>query len=307
MAKLELLKEVKERTGTKSEIDFKSILIFQIESKQNVRETENIGIEDLKSSIRQVGLLQPIGIYQIDTDKYICLWGHRRLRAYKELYQENPDRFDKIPAIITDNKNITTKQIIENLQRVDLTAHELYQALKELKKQGLKYKQIAGIIGKSEGYIKNLYSGIKEIDTSPENIEILIKSHNVTLSDFQTIKTIKDTAAKKKLIKQKAENKLTQLQLQQKVQKIRDQETGQAEAENKTTPKALKINIQDQEIKQAEANKPEINIKYDRLTNNINNLISDYKSKGLIKANKQLNKFIIELKEIIKVTDIIKK
>ena len=220
MAKLELLKQVNERTGTKNAgaVNIKDIPIGEIQTRANVRESDNVDIEDLKASIKQAGLLQPITVHK-DGNGYICIMGHRRLRAYRELYKDDKDRFHSIRAIITDDKDITVRQIIENVQRADLKPIELYHALKELKGQGLNYKQIAGVIGKTEGYIKNLFSGIKEIEADPENMELLKKSHGMTLSDFQTVKPVKDKAEKKKLLKAKAEGKISKTGLRDKVKK----------------------------------------------------------------------------------------
>ena len=82
--------------------------------------------------------------------------------------------------------------------------------------QGLNYKQIAGVIGKSEGYVKNLFSAIKEIESDPENMELL-KSDIMSLSDFKTVKPVKDKAEKKKLLKARADGSITQKELQERV------------------------------------------------------------------------------------------
>lgn len=233
MAKLELLKQVQERTGTQDAgaVNIRDIPIGEINVKQNVRESDNVDIDDLKASIKQAGLLQPITVYK-DGDGYICIIGHRRLRAYRELYKNDKDRFHSIRAIITDDKNITVRQLIENVQRADLKPVELYHALKELKGQGLNYKQIAGVIGKAEGYVKNLFSGIKEAEADPENMELL-KSDAVSLSDFKDVRAVKDKTEKKKLIKQKAEKQITRDQLREKVTEAKGKLRGNEQRTNK--------------------------------------------------------------------------
>jgi ParB family chromosome partitioning protein len=148
--------------------------------------------------------------------------GHRRLRAFRELYTDEPDRFHSIRCIVTDNQNITVRQLIENVQRTDLKPIELYHALKELKGQGLTIKQIADVIGKAEGYVKNLFSGIKEADADPQNLEILQKSHHVTLSVLQATRAVKNKAERKKLLLKAAEKKITQRELQHKVRAVKN-------------------------------------------------------------------------------------
>ncbi|MBP7582412.1 MAG: ParB/RepB/Spo0J family partition protein [Spirochaetes bacterium] len=220
MAKLELLKQVTERTGTRDTgtVTIKTIPIGQISARQNLREHDTCDIDDLKESIKTVGLIQPITVCK-DGEDYLCIIGHRRLRAYRELYKENKDQYHSIQAIITDDKNIIIRQLIENVQRVDLKPIELYHALKKLRQEGLTIKQIAGILGKAEGYIKNLFSGIKEIESDPDNMEILKKSRGVTLQDFSEIRAIKDKTIKKSLIKQRAEKNITRNELRNKTVK----------------------------------------------------------------------------------------
>jgi len=218
MAKLDILKQVQERTGTKDAFVVRDIPIGEIVVRQNVRDNDGTDIDELKASIRSVGLLQPITVYK-DGDNYVCVIGHRRLRAYKELYQEEPHKYHSIKSIVTDNANVIVRQLIENVQRSDLKQIELYKALKELKSQGLNYKQIAQVIGKTEGYVKNLFSGIKEIEETPENIE-LIESDAVSLSDFAEVRRVKDKNAKRKLIKARAEGKLSQKQLRKVAKKV---------------------------------------------------------------------------------------
>lgn len=220
MAKLELLKQVTERTGTHDTgtVTFKAIPTGQISVRQNLREQDTIDIDDLKESIKTVGLIQPITVCK-DGEDYLCIIGHRRLRAYRELYNENKDQYHSIQAIITDDKNIIIRQLIENVQRVDLKPIELYHALKKLRQEGLTIKQIAGVIGKAEGYIKNLFSGIKELESDPENMKIFKKSRGVTLQDFTEIRALKDKTTKKDLLKQRVEKKITRKELRNRTVK----------------------------------------------------------------------------------------
>lgn len=229
MAKLSIVKQIQQNTGTRDAgaINIEDIPIGDIKVKKNVRESDNIDIEDLKASIKQVGLLQPITVYK-DGDDYICIMGHRRLRAYSELYKENKDRFHSIRAIITDDEKITIRQTIENIQRADLKQIELYHALKELKAEGLTIKEIAAVIGKAEGYVKNCFSGIKEADKDPETLELL-KSDAASLSDIKDVKPVKDINKKKQLLKDKAEKKITRDEMRKKVKESKPQKEKKAE------------------------------------------------------------------------------
>lgn len=237
-------------TTDTEKIKIDSLPIGEIFSKKNIRESDNIEIEDLKASIEKVGLLQPITVYKKEDD-YICIMGHRRLQAFKDLYKTNPDKYSKINAVITDDENITIRQIIENVQRENLKPIEFYNALKEMKSKKLKIKDMAAIIGKSEGYLKNIFSSIKEIDSDPEIKELFEKSPDMTFSDIQVIQTIDDKEAKLKLLEQKSKGEITGQELKGKVKNIKgesgkkkDPQKNTAAADTKT-PKDKKVNTRE--------------------------------------------------------------
>jgi hypothetical protein len=58
---------------------------------------------ELRESIRRHGLLQPISLWQLDSDEeaYTIIAGERRWRAYSQLAAEDPDEFGRVPALVT--------------------------------------------------------------------------------------------------------------------------------------------------------------------------------------------------------------
>ena len=96
---------------------------------------------ELRESIRQHGLLQPVSLWQLDSDDeaYTIIAGERRWRAYSQLAVEDPDEFGRIPSLVTrvvgDNREaqVLMKAIIENVVRVDLNDGEKAAALQRLR------------------------------------------------------------------------------------------------------------------------------------------------------------------------------
>ena len=85
--------------------------------KIGVRQRKDMGdLEGLAKSIREVGLLQPIGI----TSNYELIFGERRLRAYRDILGR-----DTIPARIIPVKSVLLGQIEENVMRKDFAPSEL--------------------------------------------------------------------------------------------------------------------------------------------------------------------------------------
>ena len=117
-------------------------------------------LEELTSSIKKHGVLQPILFRKDDTGNLIIVSGERRFQASKLANQET------IPAIYTEG-NAAEIALVENLLRVDLTVIEEAEALKRLKDEA-KYnnKQLSAVIGKAE----NTISEILQINQIPAKL-----------------------------------------------------------------------------------------------------------------------------------------
>jgi ParB family chromosome partitioning protein len=220
--KLGALRDGKSRTGTMDSravtLMVKDISIGDIQTKENVRK-EYTGIDELAASIRQYGLLQPITVYP-KGEGYIVKTGHRRFKAIQALYQKEADRFHSIRCIVSDADNTTIIQLVENIQRVDLPQVDLLNALNDMKDQGITNKQIAGIVGKSEGYIKNLFMGVNEIN-SDDNLKNLISHAGVTIQDIGETKGIPDKQDRLKLLEQRGNRQITRSEMREKVKALK--------------------------------------------------------------------------------------
>ena len=98
-------------------------------SKLNPRlEFTKIGLDELAESIKQVGMIEPIIVRPINSDIYEVVVGERRYRAAQQA------GLDKVPVIITDysDEEVMEINLIENIQREDLTAVEKGKICKEL-------------------------------------------------------------------------------------------------------------------------------------------------------------------------------
>lgn len=109
-------------------------------------------LEELASSIRQHGLLQPI-LVRPRGDGYEIVAGERRWRAAQIA------QIHEVPVIIRDLDDDTTLEIalIENLQREDLNPIDEGRALQQLAQEfGYSHEQVAEKVGKSRSYVANM-------------------------------------------------------------------------------------------------------------------------------------------------------
>jgi ParB family transcriptional regulator, chromosome partitioning protein len=121
-------------------------------ARKNVRTTfDDEKLRELANSIRQRGVLQPI-ICRITRGQPELIAGERRLRASKLA------GLKKIPVIIREStdSDVTYDQIIENLQREELSTEDQYRALKALRETGLAVGQISKMTGLSTTSIQRV-------------------------------------------------------------------------------------------------------------------------------------------------------
>ena len=110
-------------------------------------------LEELASSIRAQGVLQPVVVREIGHEKFEIIAGERRWRA-AQLAQ-----LDVIPCLV---KNVADEAavaitLIENIQREDLNAMEEAVALERLLNEfELTHQQVAEAVGKSRTTVTNL-------------------------------------------------------------------------------------------------------------------------------------------------------
>lgn len=103
----------------------------------NVR-TESIrsGLEELKASIKNVGLIHPIVVTRVSQNKYSLIVGQRRFLSFQELGEKT------IPAIIINDVDDVTKRLIsfaENINRRQLPYNDTIKVCDELYNAYSKY------------------------------------------------------------------------------------------------------------------------------------------------------------------------
>lgn len=150
--------------GRKEEITFLKIDVIQDNSQQPRTNYDATTMEELKASIKEKGLLQPLLVRQVDAGGYEVIAGERRLRAARAL------NIKEVPVVVKNvsNDEALVLALIENIQREDLNAIEEALAYKRLLDEyNLTYEQIAQSIGKDISTISNLIRLLK----LPSNIQ----------------------------------------------------------------------------------------------------------------------------------------
>ncbi|MGW7192740.1 ParB/RepB/Spo0J family partition protein [Streptomyces sp. NPDC054838] len=109
-------------------------------------------LAELVTSIKEVGLLQPVVVRQSGPGRYELIMGERRWRACREA------GLDRIPAIIraTDDEKLLLDALLENLHRAQLNPLEEAAAYDQLLQDfHCTHDQLADRIGRSRPQVSN--------------------------------------------------------------------------------------------------------------------------------------------------------
>ena len=108
--------------------------------------------DELKTSIKEFGLLQPVVVRPVEGDAYELVMGERRWRATRDLGLET------IPAIVRDTADdaMLRDALLENLHRVQLNPLEEAAAYRQLLDEfGTTHEELAQRIGRSRSQVTN--------------------------------------------------------------------------------------------------------------------------------------------------------
>ena len=142
-------------------------------------------LEDLASSIRAQGIIQPIVVRPLAKDKFEIIAGERRWRA-SQLAQ-----LSEVPCIVKDvpDEAAVAIALIENIQREDLNAMEEAVALDRLLTEfALTHQQVADAVGKSRASVTNLL----RLNQLNDDVKLLLEHGDIEMGHARALLALKD-------------------------------------------------------------------------------------------------------------------
>ncbi len=135
--------------GNIVELDIKSIEVNPFQPRTSFNEET---LKELSTSIKELGVIQPITVRKLEFDQYQLVSGERRLRASKLVGLKT------IPAYIriANDQESLEMALVENIQRQDLDPIEIalsYQRL--IDEISLTQEQLSDRVGKKRSTIAN--------------------------------------------------------------------------------------------------------------------------------------------------------
>lgn len=175
-------------------------------------------IKELSTSIKQLGVIQPVTVRKIKGNKYQLVSGERRLRASKLA------GLNTIPSYVrlADDKESLEMALVENIQRQDLDPIEIglsYERLiNEIK---LTQDQLSERVGKKRSTIAN-YMRLLKLDPI---IQTGIRDQFITMGHGRALVNISDSKLQIELYKKIVKKGLSVRGIESLVKNLRDTKT----------------------------------------------------------------------------------
>jgi ParB family transcriptional regulator, chromosome partitioning protein len=161
-------------------------------SKQPRHVFEEEALEELKTSIREVGFLQPIVVRDAGDGKYELVMGERRWRAAQAIGRET------IPAIVRETRDddMLRDALLENIHRANLNPLEEAAAYQQLLEEfDVSHEELAKRIGRSRPQISNTIRLLK----LPAQVQNRVAAGVISAGHARALLGLEDSDAQVKL------------------------------------------------------------------------------------------------------------
>ena len=203
------------QTGGSSAIN--EIPISQINPNPDQPRTsfDETALEELATSIRELGIIQPLTLRSMGPGAYQIISGERRYRAAKLV------GLDTVPAYVrtVNDAELTEMALIENIQREDLNAIEIALTFRKLIDQyQLTQERLSERIGKNRATIANFLRLLK----LPAEVQLGLRDKAVDMGHARALLSIDKPSLQLKLYNEILKKGLSVRQVEQLVKKYRD-------------------------------------------------------------------------------------
>ena len=149
------------------------------------KEFNEDALEELVSSIKELGIIQPITVRKLGFDKYQLISGERRLRASEMA------GLTKIPTYIriANDQQMLEMALVENIQRENLNPIEVALSFKRLIEEcDLTQEACSERVGKNRSTITNFLRLLK----LPEEIQLGLQMQKISMGHARALINVSD-------------------------------------------------------------------------------------------------------------------
>lgn len=183
-------------------------------------------LEELATSIRELGIIQPLSLRKVGPDSYQIIAGERRFRA------ASIAGLDSVPAYIrsANEAELTEMALIENIQREDLNAIEIALTFRKLIDQyNLTQERLSERIGKKRATIANFLRLLR----LPAEVQLGLRDKRLDMGHARALLSIESPQLQLKLYNEILKNGLSVRRVEELAKAYNNAETNEAKPEAK--------------------------------------------------------------------------
>lgn len=212
------------KTGGSSSISEISLSKIQPNPDQPRSMFEEEALEELATSIRSLGVIQPITLKEIGPDRYMIISGERRYRASLKAGLEEIPAYIKTAA----DEHVVEMALIENIQREDLNAIEIALAYQKLiDNYELTQEKLSERVGKKRTTIANYLRLLK----LPAEIQVGLKDKKIDMGHARALISVQDPEIQLALYEQILQDGLSVRQVEELVRNAAEAAVSEAKDE----------------------------------------------------------------------------
>ncbi len=199
---------------------------------------DEVALEELATSIRELGIIQPLTLRSMGDNSYQIISGERRYRAALLAGLET------VPAYIrtANDSEVTEMALIENIQREDLDAIEIALTFRKLIDQyNLTQERLSERIGKKRATIANFLRLLK----LPAEVQLGLHDHTLDMGHARALLSLDDPKLQLKLYNETIKKGLSVRQVEQRAKQMQqaalDEQAGQTDDKKQLNIKGFGI------------------------------------------------------------------
>ena len=170
-------------------------------------------LEQLAQSIRANGIIQPLLVRRLSSNKYQLVAGERRWRAAQRA------GLHRVPCVVKEipEDKMLELALIENIQRQELNAIEEAQAYKRLiETLGLTQEMVAQRVGRDRTFITNYLRLLR----LPEDIQRMVEAEQLSMGHARALLGVDEPDIQRKLAKEISEKGMSVRQTERTIKRI---------------------------------------------------------------------------------------
>ncbi len=212
-----LIEEEEKKEQLQDQSSVTEIQIRKIEANpwQPRSKFDEVALEELADSIKQIGIIQPVTVRLTENNEYQLITGERRFRAAKKLGLKT------IPAFVrlAEDTNMLEMALVENIQREDLDAIEVAISYERLMDEcKLTQEHLSERVGKKRSTVTNYLRLLR----LPPEIQLGIRERNITMGHARALINLEDPSKQLEIYNKIVSNDLSVRKVEDLVRAIQN-------------------------------------------------------------------------------------